>query len=440
MFLTLCPLLLFAQAPDTLWTNAFGEDTLACYGYSVQVAWDSGYVICGVAEDNMFWIPDIYIVKTDNSGNRIWAKTYGENMICEEAYDIQRSDDSCYVITGYVDVSGMQDVMILKIDQDGDTVWLQTYGGSNWDEGRSIQQTSDGGYIVTGYTHSFGAGEWDVWLLKTDSLGDTVWTKTYGDTRRDIGECVRQTSDNGYIITGTMETAAGLYRIYLIRTDSLGDTLWTRTYGSSDRDQGYSGIETSDHGFLVTGFNELNYRRDLYLIKTDSLGDTVWTKTYGGTDNEEGRSLQQTQDHDYIVCGYTYGQLYDVYLVRIDTLGDTLWTMNYGDWHNDMGWCVLQTSDNGYIIAGETQSFGSYRMYLLKTEPDIINIDENRTTDAVDRGITQTIFRGPLILPAGKIHKIFDITGRQIRTLNPGPGIYFIEVDDKIVQKVVKIR
>jgi hypothetical protein len=150
--------------------------------------------------------------------------------------------------------------------------------------------------------------------------------------------------------------------------------------------------------------------------------------------------LQRTQDNGYIVAGYTYGQLYDVYLLKIDTLGDTLWTKSYGDWHNDMGWCVRQTSDNGYIIVGETQSFGNYKMYLIKTEPDAINVNENKIISLEPQNFMTTVFSGPFTLPGCKSFKIFDIAGRQIHTLDPAPGIYFIEVDGEIRQKVIKIR
>ncbi|MFQ5868905.1 MAG: hypothetical protein ACE5JC_03275, partial [Candidatus Zixiibacteriota bacterium] len=117
----------------------------------------------------------------------------------------------------------------------GDTLWTRAYGGSGYDRGYSVQQTSDGGYIIAGYTESFGAGDYDVYLLKTDSSGDTLWTRTYGGSDWDRGYCIQQTSDGGYIITGeSWSFGAGYSDVYLLKTDSSGDTLWTRTYGGSD--------------------------------------------------------------------------------------------------------------------------------------------------------------------------------------------------------------
>ncbi len=172
--------------------------------------------------------------------------------------------------------------------QGPDTLWTKAFGGTNEDYGRSVQETSDGGYIIAGYTKSFGAGSYDVYLIKTDANGDTTWTKTYGGSNIDQGYSVEQTSDGGYIIAGNSKSfGAGLDDVYLIKTDANGDTTWTKTYGGSNIDQGYSVEQTSDGGYIIAGYTKSfgagSY--DVYLIKTDANGDTTWTKTYGGSKN-----------------------------------------------------------------------------------------------------------------------------------------------------------
>jgi len=155
------------------------------------------------------------------------------------------------------------------------TSWWKTYGGTASDAGRSVQQTSDGGYVIAGRTGSFGAGDDDVYLIKTSASGDTLWTRSYGGTDSDRGYSVQQTSDGGYIIAGLTESfGAGQADVYLIKTDASGDTLWTRTYGGTEYDLGCSVQQTADGGYIVAGYTR-SYGAgncDVYLIKTDSLG------------------------------------------------------------------------------------------------------------------------------------------------------------------------
>ena len=156
--------------------------------------------------------------------------------------------------------------------------WERTYGGSDWDIGFSVAQTSDGGYIVAGRTESLGAGLTDVYLVKTDAVGDTIWTRIYGGSGSDENEgaSVAQTSDGGYIISGMTYSFGAGGDVYLVKTDSVGDTIWTRIYGGSSMDWGNSVAQTSDGGYIVAGMTESFGAGswDVYLVKTDSLGYT----------------------------------------------------------------------------------------------------------------------------------------------------------------------
>jgi len=309
----------------------------------------------------------------------LWTKTYG-GADKDYGYSVQQTSDGGFIITGYTESfgAGGYDVYLIKADSSGDTLWTKTYGGANDDYGRSVRQTSDGGFLITGGTYPFGAGAYDVYLIKADSSGDTLWTKTYGGTDTDIGESVQQTSDGGYIIAGyTHSFGAGENDVYLIKADSSGDTLWTKTYGGADADYGYSVQQTSDGGYIIAG-GTISFgagESDVYLIKADSSGDTLWTKTYGGADADYGYSVQQTSDGGYIIAGGTIsfgaGES-DVYIIKADSSGDALWTKTYGGTDYDNGHSVQQTSDGGYIIAGRTESFGagSRDVYLIKTEQE----------------------------------------------------------------------
>jgi hypothetical protein len=154
----------------------------------------------------------------------------------------------------------------------------RTYGGFHYDVGHSVQQTSDGGYIITGIKdanniHSPSTG--NIYLIKTNASGDTLWTKTFGGSAADWGYSVQQTLDGGYIITGHTESfGAGLRDVYLIKTDALGNAIWTRTYGGSNGDEGNSVQQTSDGGYIITGHTESFGAglRDVYLLDKNLWG------------------------------------------------------------------------------------------------------------------------------------------------------------------------
>jgi len=346
------------------------------YGYSVQQTGDDGFIIAGYTSSSGPGGVDAYLVRTDACGDTLWTKTFG-GAYYDECRSVHQTTDGGYIITGYTASlgAGGADVYLIKTNAAGDTLWTKTFGGTDWEEGQSVLQTTDGGYVITGYTYSFGAGGWDVYLIKTDADGDTLWTRTYGGRDDDCGWSVQQTADSGYIIAGyTRSFGAGSYDIYLVRTDARGDTLWTRTLGGAQEDFGRSMQQTSDGGCIVVG-STTSYgagSADVYLIRTNANGDTLWTKTIGGREGDGASSVQQTFDGGYIIAGGTssFGEGCDVYLINTDANGDTLWTKAFGGGDGDGTGSVRRTSDGGYIVAGYTYSFGAggSDVYLIKTD------------------------------------------------------------------------
>jgi hypothetical protein len=205
-----------------------------------------------------------------------FAKTYRGTDL-EGASSVQQTSDGGYIVAGWTwsfDVVG--DIFLIKTDANGNVQWAKTYGGTNDEEAYSIQQTSDGGYIVAGYTYSFGAGYYDIFLIKTDASGNIIWAKTYGGTSRDEAYSVQQTSDGGYIVAGwTTSFGADLKDIFLIKTDANGNIQWAKTYGGTSRDEAYSVQQTSDGGYIVAGgTSSFGAGGDnFFLIKTDANGN-----------------------------------------------------------------------------------------------------------------------------------------------------------------------
>jgi hypothetical protein len=183
---------------------------------------------------------------------------------------------------------------------------------------------------------------------------------------------------------------------------------------------------------------------DVWILKLDTVGDTIWTRNYGGSERDYGRSVQQTNDGGYIIAGDTksFGAGdYDIYLIKTDGNGDSIWTKTYGGLNNDCGYSIQQTSDGGYIVAGYTESFGAgySDVWLLKIAPEP-GITEDITKPTKSYSTMPTIVTGHLLLPVDNNYKVFDITGREIDANRLAPGIYFIQVDNEIVTKVVKIK
>ncbi len=409
------------------------------YGYSVHQTNDNGYIITGYTKSFGAGDADVYLIKTDENGDTLWTKTFGGTK-----YDcgqfVQQTNDNGYIVTGSTKSFGndTSDVYLIKTDENGDTLWTKFFGGIDEDYGYSVRQTNDSGYVIAGETKSFGAGNFDAYLIKTDKNGDTLWTKTFGGIYDDKGYSMQQTIDSGYIIAGmTWSFGAGDNDVFLIKTDENGDTLWTKTYGGTEKDYGYCVQQTNDNGYIITGLTWSfgAGSDDIYLIKTDENGDTLWTKTYGGVYWEYGKSVEQTNDNGFIISGITWSYCIgygDVYIIKTDENGDTLWTKTFGDSSWDYGRAIHQTNDNGYIIAGETQSFGAGAgdVYLIKTDENgnvITKVNEIITSNLIQ--IYPNPTKGIFTLQGENIQsmKIINIYGQIVETQD------FVSLQNKII-------
>jgi hypothetical protein len=366
----------FALEPgDTLWTHTYGGSGTD-YCYSVQQTSDGGYVAAGYTDSFGAGGRDFYLVKTDENGDTLWARTYGGSST-DYGYSVRETSDGGYIVTGYTDSFGVgyEDAYLVKTDANGDTLWTRTYGWSTGKErAHCVQPTSDGGYIIVGYTYSYETYQYDFYLVKTDANGDTLWTRTYGGSGTEKAESVQQTTDGSYIVAGyTSSFGAGLVDAWLVKVGANGNFLWAQSYGGSNWDYVYSVQQTSDGGYILAGYEDSfgAGSKDVWSIKTDDYGDTLWTRTYGGSGDDRAYSSQQTTDGGYTIAGCTnsFGAGgFDVWLIKTDANGDTSWTRTYGGSATDRAECVQQTSDGGYVVAGATQSFGagSYDLWLVR--------------------------------------------------------------------------
>lgn len=372
LFTIIAPLSFGQQSFEKTYGGALNE-----WGTSVQQTTDGGYIITGSTASYGIGDNDIYLIKTDQFGDTTWTKYFG-GINADNAHNVRQTSDNGYIIAGSTSSfgNGLLDPWLIKTNSQGDTLWTKTYGGIEGDFFKTASQTDDGGYIAIGTTLSFGSGLQDFYLVKTNASGDSLWTKTYGGVSADFGDDVAQTSDGGFIVFGyTASYGSGGDDFYIVKTNSLGDTLWTKTYGGNNNETGRRVIETSDGGYLLTGSTESfgSGQSDYFLVKTNSSGDTLWTRAYGGAGNEFGFFSKETSDGGFITIGNSesFGSgSGDIYLIRTNSAGDTLWTKTFGGTNNEVGKELDITNDNGFILIGNTESLGNgaQDIYLIKLD------------------------------------------------------------------------
>jgi predicted secreted protein len=305
-----------------------------------------------------------------------WNKTYGGTND-DSAEDLVQTADGGYALAGrtYSYGAGNWDAWLVKTDASGTMQWNKTYGGTGYDRANALVRTTDGGYALAGETASFGAGGADVWVVKTDSNGNMQWNKTYGGTGEDVATVLVQTADGGYALGGNTVSfgTGGSWDFWLVKTDAAGTMQWNKTYGGTDFEWAYAFVQTNDGGYALAGHTGWDPLVDFWLVKTDAYGNQQWNKTYGGTNHDAATALVQTFDGGYALAGYTSSWSagdYDFWLVKTDSSGNAQWNKTYGGTGADWASVLVQTADGGYALAGGTQSFsvGSTDFWLIKTD------------------------------------------------------------------------
>jgi hypothetical protein len=260
------------------WTKTIGGSS-GDYANSIIQSSDGGYVVVG--QTNSFGAGNIYVVKLDSSGNVLWSKTISGSYH-DFARSIIQSSDGGYVVVGRTLRAGRYDMYIVKLDSSGDVLWTKTIGGDDHDEAYSIIQSSDGGYVVAGYTYSFGAGGRDFYVVKLDLSGNVLWTKTIGGDGTGKAYSIIQSSDGGYVVAGyTRSFGAGYVDIYVVKLDSSGNVVWTKTIiGRSSDDLPWSIIQGSDGGYVVAGhtYSLGAGGWDFYVVKMDANGNVCFSQ------------------------------------------------------------------------------------------------------------------------------------------------------------------
>ena len=368
------------QAPNVEWSRTYGRQG-DDFCESVRQTSDGGYLLAGSTEREEDGWEDFWLLRTNAVGDCLWSRTYGGDGRRECLSMEQTADGGC-VMAGYSDFTGAggANIWIVKTDAEGDSQWSRSFGGAEYDVCRAVLQADDGGYILAGYTGSYGAGGYDFWLVKTDSLGDSLWSRTFGGYSDDVCTCAQQTADGGYILGGlTWSFGVGWTDIWLVKTDANGDSQWSRTIGGSGVESCHRVQQTADGGFVLAGQRYEptdSSLGDACLPKTDAVGDCLWMRTFGGSLDDIALAVQQTTEGGYIVVTMITlnpGGDVDAEVIRTNAAGDSLWSMRLGGPRYDVFFDFQRTADGGFVFAGYAQSpepvFSD--MWLVKTGPEL---------------------------------------------------------------------
>lgn len=292
-------------------------------GHAVLETPDKGFLIAGYQGSSMTSSTyNMRLIKTDINGDTLWTRNYGGNSE-ERAFDMAICPDEGFILTGFTKSSGAggKDLYIVKTDKDGHLQWEKTYGYDTDEEGHSIVTSTDGGYFIAGKLNRYD-GSGDLWFMRLNAQGDSLWTKVYGGDRRDEVGQVHRTADGGYIFAGTRGHALTLgyiTNIYVIRFDAAGDTLWTREIGDDNYwESGGDILEQDDGTFILVGY----YQNKNYIAKLDADGKTLWEKMSEQEQNGGFNTIAKNTEGNLIISKKDFGSKYMLNVSIYDISGN----------------------------------------------------------------------------------------------------------------------
>jgi len=451
----------------TLTIKSFSQITFEKYydygyaetGRGVKQTADSGFIMAGI---HGIWFSDsrMLFVKTDKYGNEQWHTFVGNSGFDSYAYSIIECSNGGYAAVGFKSGIGfIEDVFLVRLNNNGDTIWTKQYGTPIQEDGFSIQQTSDMGFVMSFFQQGGYSG-----IIKTDSLGNEQWTKKYKAFDGLLFRSVFELNSGGFVLSGRLKNdTTGDTQGVLLRTDTNGDSLWLKDYGSiTGGTEFMEAKETNDGNIIAVGLGSASPTNlyDFYAVKTDTLGNIIWEKTIGGVYTDECYSVAVCNDGGYILAGATYPPPTNsqAYLLKINSNGDSLWSVQYGNSGMEAFYSVIETFDYGFAAVGFSTSFTN-SVYLIKTNAigTLTNINEQQNANENDFIIYPNPAKDNINIKfkdnSKKTIQLFDITGKivieqiisndtflQLNTTTFENGIFFLNItsnNNSITKKII---
>lgn len=344
-------------------------------GFDILELEDGGFVIVGRTWMQHTASIDVLLVRTDAEGQTKWVKTFG-GVFKDEGYAVEQTSDGGFIVTGSTEsyTNGFNDVWLIKTDGDGTMQWSRSFGGTSYDSGQDVIECRSGGYLVAGYTQISITGRWFAWLIRTDELGNEIWSKLYGGSERDLGTSVKETDDGGFVVTGSTETGADISSaLWLFKIAADGTFEWEQRIDGDISKSGFQLVLSANGNYGIVGYASPQRMQtsDMLFVKTDASGDMLHELTIHS--DAIGAGIATTADGGYILCGYTnpFGDDgSDIILAKLDADGNKDWQRIIGGSRMDRALSVAAVKGGGYILTGTTRSYGSGNQDLLIIKTD----------------------------------------------------------------------
>lgn len=331
---------------------------------STFISSDNNLIICGNSGDSLS------ILKITKAGVQVWRKDFGAGDGSYAASIVSAGSNELF-ICGYTDrnySTNRRDVLLIKTTPGGDTIWTRTYGGFEDDYGANIIATSDGNLLISGQTQSFVFGtSGDLYLIKVNTIGDTLWTRSYPDEGYENPHHLLETQNGEYLVTGSNEDDHNPTELYLLKVSADGEQVWKKSIGPATVRCGYSTIELSNGELMTCGDDSSVLYSQVLLVKTDNLGNVIWQKDFGDKYfSERGNSIKQNADGTFVITGTSFdpaANQVSIILLKVDQNGNQLWLKKFGGPHG-MGGNLIKDANDDNIISGQYNT----SIFMIRTD------------------------------------------------------------------------
>ncbi len=367
-----------SSGPEIEWIHTF-PSILNDRAYYVDQTADGGYIFTGSTIVTPPGYTELLLAKTDGNGEESWHNNFPIYMTNLFGTVVHQTTDGGYIVVGSIGGSWLWDVLVIKADANGDLVWQKSFGKSDGpDHGTDILQTSDGGYLVLGDTSSYGQGGYDLWLIKLAADGTEQWNKTIGGATFDEPKSFTKAVDGGYVIVGDTDAVDGMGDVWVVKTNDVGDVSWQKTFGDSNLSEGGVCVTTVSNGYVIlSNLFDMNWTESLWVLHLDAQGTLTSDQHIYGNSTVHGTSITPTTDGGYFITGTitdTISYITDVYLLKLNSQGATQWVktmdISHGLW-DEANWGI-QARDGGYVAVGSTGDLNNWTgdTFILKIEAE----------------------------------------------------------------------